>query len=70
MVSTHERKAELFEILIQDGRGRTDRDFSIETMTSEDRTARKVAGLNAAIERDNPREYAQGRRYYYRIAPS
>ena len=56
-----------FEILIENGDGRTDRDFLIEVVTGESWAAQKVAGLNATMERDNPRAHIQGRRYYYRI---
>ena len=67
-VNTGEKSAARFGILIEKGGGRTDRDFLIETVTAEDWAARRVAGLNRTLERDNPREYAQGRRYYYRPA--
>jgi hypothetical protein len=63
-----ERNSGRFEILIENGDGRTDRDFLIEVVTGESWAAQKVAGLNATMERDNPREYIQGRRYYYRVA--
>lgn len=67
-MNTRERNPERFSIFIENGGGRTDRNFLIEAVTGEDWAARKVAGLNAAMERDDPREYMHGRRYYYRIA--
>jgi hypothetical protein len=63
-----ERSPGRFGIFIENGGGRTDRDFLIEAVRGEEWAARKVAGLNAAMGRDNPREYRHGRRYYYRIA--
>jgi hypothetical protein len=67
-MTRRERDRGAFEILIETGGGRTDRDFLIDAVPREDWAAQRVAGLNAMIERDNPREYMQGRRYYYRIA--
>lgn len=65
----HERDTGQFAIFIENGDGRADRDFLVTTENGEEaRTARKVTGLNAEMERDNPRSYAHGRRYYYLAA--
>jgi len=56
--------ARRFAIYIQGGAGRADHDFRIGTATGERWTAGRVAGLNAEMERNDPRAYARGKRYY------
>ena len=54
-----------FAIYVHGGAGRTDHDFRVMTSTGERWTAGRVAGMNVEMQRNNPRDYASGKRYYY-----